>query len=226
MSESLSITTERGAPPARPVRPRRSWSFVGLLPFFIFTGLFLGVPLGVPDHRQLPGPGGRGHPPELRRPVRRADPDGVPQQHRDQPRDRHRRRHPGLPARRRDHQWADAGRLRCGTPDLLGGRLQLRRRPARPRLHVHPRPARPGDELPQGLRCRHLGRRLQPLHEARPRDRLPLLPVPAHGPDHRACHQRPEAGVARGRREHGRDQPRSTGAASPCRSSCRPSSAA
>ena len=41
--------------------------------------------------------------------------------------------------------------------------------------------------------------------QARPRDRLPLLPVPAHGADHGARHRRAAARVARGGREHGRD---------------------
>ena len=54
-------------------------------------------------------------------------------------------------------------------------------------------------------RDRHLGRRLQILQQARPRDRLPLLPVPAHGADHGAGHRRAAARVARGGREHGRD---------------------
>ena len=63
------------------------------------------------------------------------------------------------------------------------------------------------------------------LHEDRAGDRLPLLPDPAHGPDHRAGDRRPEAGVARGVGEHGRDARASTGATSPCRSCCRRSSA-
>ncbi|HYH92066.1 MAG TPA: ABC transporter permease subunit [Candidatus Saccharimonadales bacterium] len=40
-----TVTTERGAPPARPARRTRSWAWLGLLPFFIFGALFLGVPL-------------------------------------------------------------------------------------------------------------------------------------------------------------------------------------
>jgi putative spermidine/putrescine transport system permease protein len=37
---------ERGAPSARPVWRSRIGSLIGLLPFFVFTGLFLGLPLG------------------------------------------------------------------------------------------------------------------------------------------------------------------------------------
>ena len=64
--------------------------------------------------------------------------------------------------------------------------------------------------------------RLQPLHEARARDRLHLLPAAADGPDHRAGHRRAAARVARGGREHGREPRRSTGAWWRCRS-CMPS---
>ena len=38
--------------------------------------------------------------------------------------------------------------------------------------------------------------RLHDLQQVRTRDRLSVLPVPAHGPDHRAGHRRPPAGVA------------------------------
>ena len=47
MSDSPTITSERGAPPARPARRIRSWSlsWSGLIPFFVFSGMFLGLPL-------------------------------------------------------------------------------------------------------------------------------------------------------------------------------------
>ena len=45
MSVSATVLAERDAPPARPATQRRRWSWLGLLPFFIFCGLFLGVPL-------------------------------------------------------------------------------------------------------------------------------------------------------------------------------------
>jgi len=45
--ETTAVTAERGAPAARPVRSLRPWSWIGLLPFFIFTALFLGVPAGL-----------------------------------------------------------------------------------------------------------------------------------------------------------------------------------
>ena len=35
---------EQGAPSARPVRPRRGWSWLGLLPFFAFATLFMLLP--------------------------------------------------------------------------------------------------------------------------------------------------------------------------------------
>jgi putative spermidine/putrescine transport system permease protein len=45
VSVSATVLAERDAPPARPATQRRRWSWLGLLPFFIFCGLFLGVPL-------------------------------------------------------------------------------------------------------------------------------------------------------------------------------------
>ena len=46
MSANATVTIpERGAPQARPARRSLPLSWVGLLPFFIFTGLFLGIPL-------------------------------------------------------------------------------------------------------------------------------------------------------------------------------------
>ena len=45
MPVSATVLAERDAPPARPATQRRRWSWLGLLPFFIFCGLFLGVPL-------------------------------------------------------------------------------------------------------------------------------------------------------------------------------------
>ena len=45
MTVSATVIAERDAPPARPATQRRRWSWLGLLPFFIFCGLFLGVPL-------------------------------------------------------------------------------------------------------------------------------------------------------------------------------------
>jgi putative spermidine/putrescine transport system permease protein len=37
-------TTERAAPPAQPAR-RRSWAWLGLVPFFLFAALFVGAPV-------------------------------------------------------------------------------------------------------------------------------------------------------------------------------------
>lgn len=46
MTASATIETERDVPPARPARRARpGGSLVGLLPFFLFGSLFLGVPL-------------------------------------------------------------------------------------------------------------------------------------------------------------------------------------
>ncbi len=45
MSGSATVIAERDAPPARPATQRRRWSWLGLVPFFLFCGLFLGVPL-------------------------------------------------------------------------------------------------------------------------------------------------------------------------------------
>ena len=44
MSEATAVMEELGAPPARPVR-RRRWTWLGLVPFFVFGAMFLGVPL-------------------------------------------------------------------------------------------------------------------------------------------------------------------------------------
>jgi putative spermidine/putrescine transport system permease protein len=43
----IATPLDRGAPPARPVRSIRpgAWSWSGLLPFFVFGGMFLGLPL-------------------------------------------------------------------------------------------------------------------------------------------------------------------------------------
>jgi putative spermidine/putrescine transport system permease protein len=45
VSVSATVIAERDAPPARPATQRRRWSWLGLVPFFLFCGLFLGVPL-------------------------------------------------------------------------------------------------------------------------------------------------------------------------------------
>jgi len=45
VSLTATVLAERDAPPARPATQPRRWSWLGLLPFFIFCGLFLGVPL-------------------------------------------------------------------------------------------------------------------------------------------------------------------------------------
>jgi putative spermidine/putrescine transport system permease protein len=45
VSEPATVTVELGAPTSRPVRRNIPLSWVGLLPFFIFCGLFLGAPL-------------------------------------------------------------------------------------------------------------------------------------------------------------------------------------
>jgi putative spermidine/putrescine transport system permease protein len=47
VTDIAAIQDERGAPPARPVRRIRSFplSWSGLVPFFVFAGLFLGFPL-------------------------------------------------------------------------------------------------------------------------------------------------------------------------------------
>ncbi len=40
----MTVTTAQGAPPARPVRRRLSWAWLGLLPFLLFAFAFLIVP--------------------------------------------------------------------------------------------------------------------------------------------------------------------------------------
>jgi putative spermidine/putrescine transport system permease protein len=46
VSETATVI-ELGAPPARPARRPRSWNWLGLVPFFLFSALFLGVPLAL-----------------------------------------------------------------------------------------------------------------------------------------------------------------------------------
>jgi putative spermidine/putrescine transport system permease protein len=45
VSDTATVVTEQGAPAARPARRARSKSWLGLVPFFVFAGMFLGVPL-------------------------------------------------------------------------------------------------------------------------------------------------------------------------------------
>ena len=45
MSDSATVLIERDAPPARPARRALSLSWAGLIPFFLFSALFLGLPL-------------------------------------------------------------------------------------------------------------------------------------------------------------------------------------
>jgi putative spermidine/putrescine transport system permease protein len=45
VSDTATVVIEQDAPPARPARRARSWSWLGLGPFFLFCGMFLGVPL-------------------------------------------------------------------------------------------------------------------------------------------------------------------------------------
>ena len=45
MSDTATVTSEQGAPRARPARRARSWSWLGLGPFFLFSAMFLGLPL-------------------------------------------------------------------------------------------------------------------------------------------------------------------------------------
>lgn len=47
MTQTAAITNERGAPPARPARRKLSWSWLGLVPFFLFSALFLGAPIAL-----------------------------------------------------------------------------------------------------------------------------------------------------------------------------------
>ena len=186
--------------------------WLGVVPFFLFAFLFLILPTVYLRRRQLPGratatPFTLQNYADLVDAARRRR---LPQQHRDQPRHRDRRRRSsgfllayavilgGLPRF-----------LRAIADDLLRRRLELRRRAARPRLHLHARPLGLVTVfLERPVRHRHLpATRLHALLEARARARLPLLPDPAHGPDHRAGHRRAEEGVARGVREHGREPP-------------------
>ena len=90
-----------------------------------------------------------------------------------------------------------------GADDVLRRRLELRRRPARPGVHLHPRQPRLRDRPPAG-RSASSSRGGSSRTKIGPRGRLHVLPVPADDPDHRAGPRRPAAGVARGGRERGR----------------------
>src|SRR4030066_820502 len=41
---TVSDAVKRDAPEARPARPKRSWAWLGVMPFFLFTFLFLLYP--------------------------------------------------------------------------------------------------------------------------------------------------------------------------------------
>jgi putative spermidine/putrescine transport system permease protein len=45
VSDSATVLIERDAPPARPARRALSLSWAGLIPFFLFSAMFLGLPL-------------------------------------------------------------------------------------------------------------------------------------------------------------------------------------
>ena len=191
------------APRARPGR-RFSWAWLGLAPV---PRLRSGVP-DHPDvlsrHRQLPDRVRRADAPELRRPEPAHHRRGVPGQHRDQRGDRRGRRDLRLPARVRRHPGRAAALPRRGADDLLRCRLELRRRPTCARVHVHAGRDRARHDPAATSRDRPEERRFHDLLEARPRDRVPLLPVPVDGPDHGARHPGPQDGMARGIGEHGR----------------------
>ena len=215
-----ATTIERDAPPARPAR-RISWAWLGLVPFFTFALMFIGLPISYlvfGSFQDLEGQTTLQNYVDLTTPtISRAFQisieislvtaivggifgfllayavilGGLPPH----------------PARR--------------THDVQRRRVQLRGRAARPGLHLHARPGRPGDGVPQEHRHRPVCIGLHDLQQARDRARLPLLPVPAHGPDHRAGHRRAAARVAGGRREHGSQPAPVLAAASRCRSSSR-----
>ena len=219
MADATTLS-ERGAPPARPARRRFGWAWLGLVPFFLFSIAFMFLPVAYLVIGSFVDGQGAAHGPKLRRPLHRSHPERVRQQHRDQRRHRHRGRHVRIPARLlRDPRRAAA--VPADRPDdVLRGRLELRGCAAGPGVHLHPRHARIPDDTAEGLRDRHLRRRpsVQPDEQVRPRARLHVLPVPAHGPDHRPGPGRAEARVAGGRGECGRLTAASTGDTSPCRS--------
>ena len=147
-------------------------------------------------------------------------------QHRDQPRHRDRRRDLRLPARLRRHPRRPAAVPRRRADDLLGRRLELRRRPAGPGVHLHPRRGRaPHDPAPAPSGSTSYDGGFTLYSKIGLEIVLPLLPVPADGPDHRPGHRRPEGGVARGVREHGRQHLPVLAARRPADPACRRCSA-
>ena len=189
-----AATPVAGVARARPVLPLR-----GAVP---------GRPALPPRDRRLPGRRRAAHArrttPTCRRPsiVQR-----VPDQHRDQPRHRDRRRHLRVPARLRRHPRRAAADPPRRADDVL--RASPRTSPASRwpwRSSSRSGAGAPDDRSSRTSASTSSRQRLHALLEARPRDRLSLLPVPADGPDHRARHRRAEARMARGGGEHGRDR--------------------
>ena len=206
MADAVAVR-ERGAPPARPARRFALGLARAACPFFLFSFAFMILPtvyLVIGSFQK----DGQLTPPELRRP-----------QHRDHPaapssrasRSASSRRSPAAssascwPTRsssagcrgscgRRVMTFSGVASNFAGVPLALAFIFTL------------------GQLGPRHRRsCASFGfdlydeRTSSSTRQARPRARLPVLPDPADGPDHRAGHRRPEEGVARGRREHGRD---------------------
>ena len=106
-----------------------------------------------------------------------------------------------------------------GADDVLGRRGELRRHPARVRVHRDARAARRRHDLVPERRLRHERAlaALPALHRARSRGRLPLLPAAADDPRDRARDRRAAQGMARGGRRTSARRSGSSGATSASR---------
>ncbi len=139
-------------------------------------------------------------------------------EHPDQPHDGAPRRAARAPDRLRGDPQGHAGMDPLGVRDVLRRGGELRRHPARLRLHRHPGDDRDRHPVPQQrLRDRHLPARVRDLVAARRRAHLPVLPDPVDDPRDRARDRRPPRRVERGVLEPRRKPASSTGATSASR---------
>jgi putative spermidine/putrescine transport system permease protein len=144
---SVTATTAQGALPARPGRRRFSWTWLGLVPFFAFAGLFLLIPtfyLVVGSFQDKAGQLTLQNYVDL----------GSPQisnafllEPRDQHRDRGPRRALRLPARVRHHRGGLPGPLRAGVLTFSGVASNFAGVPLAIAVRLHARADRPRDDL-------------------------------------------------------------------------------
>ena len=161
---AVATTRERaGRATARPARRRFGWAWLGLVPFFLFSIAFMFLPvvyLVIGSFRERRGPAVRSS--------NYADlstgiiPDAFATSIEISLVTAIARRDLRVPARLRpSSSVACRAFLRTRADDVLRRGLELRRRPARPGLHLHPRQARLPDRPPREASGSTLPTRLQ-----------------------------------------------------------------